>query len=240
MVESFKFAAIQLFHHSLRRYVVGGILGSGFVFVILWVGLWWLIASIDPSRIPILGWLAENFSTIFEWLAGVVIVFTLGIVTLFIYPTMVIIIVSLFLDQVAYSVEARYFPNLSTARPQKLTEAALHSLQFTAVIAVLNLLALPIYGLLFFLPPFNILFFYLLNGYLIGREYFELVAYRRLEPGPAREMRKNSRGSLLVVGAILTFLMTIPIVNLVAPIFSAAFMTHFFHRLAEKKGVILT
>jgi uncharacterized protein involved in cysteine biosynthesis len=33
--------------------------------------------------------------------------------------------------------------------------------------------------------------------------------------------------------------MTIPIVNLIAPVFGAAFMTHLFHRLAGEKGVTI-
>lgn len=239
MIDSFKLAAGQLFHHSLRRFLIGGIFGSGCVFVMLWLSMWWLLASIDVSTVPVIGWLVTNFGSIFEWLAGLLIISTLGLVTLLLYPGLVLIIVSIFLDHVAYAVEVHHYPNLSPARPQKLSEAALQSIRFFVMMVALNLLALPIYALLFFLTPFNILFFYLLNGYLVGREYFELVALRRLEPASARQLRKSSRGSLLIAGAMLTFLMTIPIINLATPIFSAAFMTHFFHRLAGKKGVIV-
>ena len=239
MISSFRLAASQLLHPSLRRYLFGGILGAACVFALLWAGVWWLLAGIDPTSLPLIGWLVDLSSGLFDWIAGFVIATTLGLVTLLLYPGVVILIVSLFLDHVANAVEARHYPNLPPARPQKLAEIIFQSMRFAGVLVTLNLLALPIYAVLIFLPPFNIVLFYLLNGYLIGREYFELVAARRLEPEATRTLRKNSRGRLLVAGAILTFLMTIPIVNLCAPIFAAAFMTHYFHRLAGDKGVIV-
>jgi CysZ protein len=47
----------------------------------------------------------------------------------------------------------------------------------------LNLLALPIYALI---PLLNVVLFLGLNGYLFGREYFELIALRRLDPEETR------------------------------------------------------
>ena len=237
MISSFRLAAAQLLHPSLRRFLFGGIVGAACVFAILWAAVWWLIAGYDPSSLPLIGWLVNLWSGLFDWIAGFVIVATLGLVTLLLYPGVVVLIVSLFLDHVADAVEDRHYQNLPPPRRQKLAEIVFQSLRFAGVLIALNLLALPIYAALFFLPPFNLVVFYLLNGYLIGREYFELVAFRRLTPEQARTLRKGSRGSLLLAGAMLTLLMTIPIVNLCAPIFSAAFMTHFFHRLAGERGV---
>ena len=239
MTLSFRLAAAQLLHSSLRRYLFGGIVGAASLFALLWAAVWWLLAGIDPTSLPLIGWLVDLSGGLFDWIAGFVIVTTLGLVTFLVYPGVVVLIVSLFLDHVADAVEARHYPNLPPPRSQKLTEIVFQSMRFAGVLVALNLLALPIYVVLFFLPPFNIVLFYLLNGYLIGREYFELVAFRRLDPEATRSLRKSSRGSLLVAGAILTLLMTIPFVNLCAPIFSAAFMTHFFHRLAGEKGVIV-
>jgi uncharacterized protein involved in cysteine biosynthesis len=239
MILSFRLAAAQLLHPSLRRFLFGGILGAASVFALLWAVVWWLLAGIDPTSLPLIGWLVDLSGGLFDWIAGFVIATTLGLVTFLLYPGVVVLIVSLFLDHVADAVEARHYPNLPPPRSQKLAEIVFQSMRFAGVLIALNILALPIYAVLFFLPPFNIVLFYLLNGYLIGREYFELVAFRRLDPAATRALRKSSRGSLLVAGAFLTLLMTIPIVNLCAPIFSAAFMTHLFHRLAGEKGMIV-
>jgi CysZ protein len=46
-------------------------------------------------------------------------------------------------------------------------------LRLTVLTLLLNLLALPVYLLL---PGINLFLFLALNGYLLGREYFEVVA----------------------------------------------------------------
>ena len=236
MINSFSLAATQIFHPSLRRYVFGGILSAAVIFAMLWAATWLVLASFDFTELPFIGWLAGFSDTAFDWIVRLLFFTTLMSVTLLLYSGVVIAIIGLFLDRVADAVEARHFPNLLPAKPQKFSEIIIQGVKFVTVVIVLNIVALPIYAVFFFLPPLNIAFFYLLNGYLIGREYFELVAFRRLEPIPARRLRKKSRGSLLISGIILTLLMTIPFVNLIAPIFGAAFMTHLFHRLAREKG----
>ena len=239
MIKTISLAAAQLLHPSLRRYILCGIVSAAVVFALLWASVCWLLAAFDLTKLPCIGCLVSLSGTLFDWIASVLFITTLVSVTLLLYPGTVIVIVSLFLDQVADAVETRHFPNLPPARPQRISEVVIQGVRFATVMVVLNIAALPIYAVLFFLPPLNIAFFYILNGYLIGREYFELVALRRLAPKPARKLRKNSRGSLLISGAMLTLLMTIPIVNLIAPIFGAAYMTHLFLRLAGEKGVII-
>ena len=100
----------------------------------------------------------------------------------------------------------------------------------------LNLLALPLYLLLLFVPPFNLFVFYLLNGYLLGREYFELVAARRLDTAGVRRLRRAYRGRLLLAGAVIAFLLTVPIVNLVTPIIATGFMLHVFEGLRRREA----
>jgi hypothetical protein len=56
------------------------------------------------------------------------------------------------------------------------------------------------YLLLLLFPPLYLLVFYGVNGYLLGREYFGLVAYRRLEERAADELRRASRGHVMLAG----------------------------------------
>src|SRR3546814_14930871 len=83
---------------------------------------------------------------------------------------------------------------------------------------ILNLLVLPLYLVLIWIPPLNLLLFYLLNGYLLGREYFEMVEVRRLDLAAAKRLRRDFRGQVILVGAVIPFLLTLPLVNLVTPI----------------------
>lgn len=79
--------------------------------------------------------------------------------------------------------------------------------------------------------PVYIIAFYGMNGYLLSREYFELVAIRRYDARTVEAIRKSRQKKLWLAGVGLTFLMTIPLVNLVAPIIATAFMVHYSVRL---------
>ena len=96
-------------------------------------------------------------------------------------------------------------------------------------------MALPIY---FFLPVINLLVFYALNGYLLGREYFELVALRRLDGSSAQVLRKSYQGTIFLSGAVIAFLTTVPLLNLAAPVVATAFMVHLFETLRRRVGMV--
>ena len=100
------------------------------------------------------------------------------------------------------------------------------TLKFSAISIVLNILALPIYAILFFIGPLNLFVFYALNGYLLGREFFELVAHRRLSPPQALHLRSAFRGQLFLAGVVIAFMMTVPILNLIASLIATAAMVH--------------
>jgi CysZ protein len=85
-----------------------------------------------------------------------------------------------------------------------------------------NLIALPLY----LIPVLNVVIFYGVNAYLLGREYFELVALRRLDPRAARGLRRTHRWRFFTAGLLMAALFTIPFVNLVASLIAAAFMAH--------------
>ena len=72
-----------------------------------------------------------------------------------------------------------------------------------------------------------------MNGYLLGREYFELVAVRRLAPRKQGVLRRQARGRVLLSGVVIAILLTIPLVNIVVPVVAAAFMVHVFHGLRD-------
>ena len=88
-------------------------------------------------------------------------------------------------------------------------------------------MALPAY----FVPLLNLPVWLALNGYLVGREYAELVASRRLAPAmAARAAPRPPAGVLAGRHAVIAFLLAVPLLNLVAPVVGAAFMTMRFQR----------
>lgn len=68
--------------------------------------------------------------------------------------------------------------------------------------------------------------FYGVNAYLLGREYFEMVALRRLDPRSAQRLRQVYRLRFFIAGLVIAGLLTLPVVNFVAPLLAAAFMVH--------------
>ena len=94
-------------------------------------------------------------------------------------------------------------------------------MRFVTVGLLLNLIALPLY----LLPVANLVIFLALNGYLLGREYFELVAHQRL-PLEEAAQRRGQRGRLWLAGAAIALMLIIPVFNLVAPVVAIAFMVH--------------
>ena len=77
----------------------------------------------------------------------------------------------------------------------------------------------------------NFFVFLGLNGYLFGREYFEVVALRRLDRRRPGRCAQRFAGRVFLGGVAIAGLFAVPIVNLVAPVIATAFMVHMFEGL---------
>ena len=125
-------------------------------------------------------------------------------------------------------VEALDYPGLAPARGAPLFETIKATLRLMGLTLALNLLALPVYLLV---PGINLFVFLALNGYLLGREYFEVVALRRLDMAGARALRNRFGARVFFGGVVIAGLFALPLVNLVAPVIATAFMVHIFEGL---------
>ena len=234
VIHSFSNAVQQLLDPRLRRVLLFSTAGSLGIFVLLWIVVWWAIGTVHWEEFWGLSWLVEAFPSIASVLGGIAFTAIMLAVTFLFFPAVITIIAGFFLEEVVQAVEARHYPGEPAPRPQTLTEILTITLKFALIVAGLNLLFLPIYLLLFLVPPLNIILYYLLNGYLVSREYYELVAFRQLEPRPARQLRRFYRGRMLFAGMILVFFMTIPIINLFTPVLATAFMVHIYQSLPRR------
>lgn len=151
---------------------------------------------------------------------GFGLVLTLSIFLMF---PVAAIFVGLLLEEIADAVEARHYPSLPPARKQTLGESMTHAAEFALVLIGANLLAL----ILYFFVPF---IFWIVNGYLIGREYFEIVAYRRMEEREAKSLRRKHFFEAWIVGTLIAIPLSVPILNIIAPLVGVAVFVHFYHR----------
>ncbi len=141
-----------------------------------------------------------------------------------------IMTVGFFLEDVCAAVEARHYPHLPSPRHQSAMEGLTAGVRLGLTVLAINLVLLPLYLLLLFIPPANAILYYAVNGHLLGREYFELIAFRRLPPREARTLRRAHRGTVWIAGAAIAFLFTIPLIGLLVPGLGAALMLHVYQR----------
>lgn len=216
MLAAFVKAFGQLDDPRILRLVLGGVGLSAAVFL----GLWGLVSYLlVRTRLFEAVWL----DTAVDVLGGLA---TLA-VTWLLFPAVVSTTIALFLEGVADAVEARHYPGRGAARSQTIAEIVAGSARFAAVLVVLNLVALAF----LLVPPLFPFVFYGINGYLLGREYFELVALRRLSPQAAHALRVAHAGRVSAAGVAIAVVLTVPLVNLVAPIIGTAAMVHLFEDL---------
>ena len=81
------------------------------------------------------------------------------------------------------------------------------------------------------MPPIYIFASWVLNGYLLSREFFELVAYRRLDKVNVDRMFKKFRFTLIGYGLVIAFISIVPVLNFIVPLFATAVMLHAFQRI---------
>ncbi len=131
--------------------------------------------------------------------------------------------------------EARHYADLPAAPGARLGAALGATAGFLAAMVVLNLVML----IFLLIPPLFPFVFYGVNGYLLGREFFELVALRRIGLEEVRHLRKAHRGRLFLAGIVIAFLFTEPGLNLVAPVIATAAMVHLFEdfRRTQRRAI---
>jgi uncharacterized protein involved in cysteine biosynthesis len=203
---------------ALRRIVALGIGLAALSFAVLATAVALLLHAWSPFAWRPFDWLAEA--------AGGLAVLALSWL---LFPAVVTLILGFFLDRVAAAVEAADYPGKGPPRRRRFAEAILAPARLAVLSIALNLAALPLY---LFVPGLNLVLFLALNGYLLGREYFEVVALRRLDARGAKAMRRRFGGRVFVGGVAIAGLFALPLVNLVTPVVGIAFMVHLFEALA--------
>jgi len=151
-----------------------------------------------------------------------------GVIAWFLFPGIMPVIVNFFDNRIASIIEERDYPSKPVQSPAFWPEL-LHDAQFSGLTILLNIVVLPLY----LVPVINLVLFYILNGYLLGREFFVMAARRHISVHEAESLRKRHAKTVMIAGMMLTVLATIPIVNLFAPFWGIAVMVHLYHRLSS-------
>jgi CysZ protein len=189
-----------------------------------------LIVGIEWAFSTFVSW-PDWIEKAIQWLGGLALV----VGSIFLIPPVTSLIAGLYLDDIAAEVEGKNFPADPPGRELPALQAVGLALKFFIVVLLVNLLAL----FLLLVPGVNLIAFYLGNGYLLGREYFELAAMRHLAPADARKLRKANRLTVFLCGLVIAGLASVPILNFVTPLFATAFMVRIYKGLARRSGLHL-
>ncbi|MCV2865492.1 EI24 domain-containing protein [Albidovulum sediminicola] len=225
MFTAFLDALGQLGDRRFLRVVLLGVALSTALLVAFYGGLILVIDTFTPDSFA-LPWVGEidGLHTLLGWGSLLVMI----VLSIFLMVPVAAAFSGIFLDAVAEAVEARHYPHLPPAPKVPMGDAVIDAVNFTGVLIGVNALALMLW---FVVGPFAPFVFWALNGYLIGREYFQLAAMRRIGRQAARQLRRDNRLTILAAGMLMAAPLTVPIVNLFIPVLGAATFTHIFHRL---------
>ncbi|PLX38168.1 MAG: cysteine biosynthesis protein CysZ [Hyphomicrobiales bacterium] len=162
--------------------------------------------------------------TIISVVAGLGLFVGLG----FLIAPVTSIFAGLFLDEIAEVVEKTDFPQDPPGKAMPLGKSLLLTVKFAGVVILVNIGVL----LLLLLPGVNLIAFFVANGYLLGREYFEFAAMRFMSPRDARRFRRENGTTVFLAGLVIAGVLAVPILNLITPLFATAFMVRLNKRLS--------
>lgn len=192
----------------------------------LYAFAFWGIAWIVPDAMT-LPWIGEIgvSDTLLSW-GSLILMMVLSV---FLMVPVASAFTGIFLDEVADAVEARHYAHLGPAPNVGLMDNIRESLTFLGIILIANLAAL----ILYFTPlaPFV---FCGLNGFLLGREYYRMIAVRRMGRQEAGKSFRSNFLTIWTAGALMAVPLSIPVLNLLVPILGVATFTHIFHRIETR------
>ena len=186
-----------------------------------WLALPWLDALL-PGTPEWAGWLT--------FVVGILASLGLALGLALLLAPVTALIAGFFLDDVAEVVEKRDYPSEAPGTPLPLAEAIASSAKFLGVVILGNIVAL----LLLLVPGVNLIAFFLVNGYLLGREFFEFAAMRHRPPAEARLFRRKHRATVFLAGLVLVAFLAVPLLNLLTPLFAAGMMVHLHKTLSAR------
>lgn len=206
--------------------------------LLLLVGAWFGLKELfDWLALPWIDALLPGFPSWAGWLTLMAAILTgigLAVGLALLVSPVTALVAGIFLDDIADVVERTDYPQDPPGRALPALTAFVLSLKFLGVVILGNLVAL----VLLLVPGINIAAFFLVNGYLLGREFFEFAAMRFRPEAEARAMRRRNAMTVFLAGLVIAGFLALPLVNLLTPLFAAAMMVHLHKRIARAEAGI--
>lgn len=209
----------QLGDRAILAVLVKAALITLAIFVALGWALWFALAGLLET------YLADYASGLGAALA--VLASIIGAWLLF--RIVALFVVQFFADEVVRAVELRHYPHAAAAaREIAFREELANGLRAGLRALLANLAVLPFALLLLVTGIGPALLFWLVNAWLLGREFQDMVWLRHRVPGD--ETAPMGALTRFALGGVVAGLLAVPFVNLLAPVLGAASAAHLIHR----------
>jgi CysZ protein len=141
------------------------------------------------------------------------------------------LVMGFYADDLAALVEWELDPN-RIGRSLPAAQALWVGLRFAGLAVVVNAIALAV----LFAPGVNVVAFLGANAYLFGRISFELAALRHRTLPQTLDLYQRNAGYVFVCGLWIALFLSVPIMNLLTPLFAVALMARAYDRLDAIDG----
>ena len=224
MISAFAKAIAQLPEPSFRKVFLKSFIVTLAIFI--------LVGALSGAAVE---YLWSTYDLWFSgWVSGATGTMTFVVALwLFSPAAATVVITTFFMGEILEAVEKKHYPHDIPGQDLPIGQEIYVALRFLAVMIVLNSVMLVPYLVLSLVFGIGFLAYFALNGYLMGREYFEAVAHRYFDIASAKELRQRARGRIFFAGATVALLFTIPVVNFFAPIIAPVAMIHIFKGISE-------
>jgi CysZ protein len=213
-------AAAMLFDRDFIGMLVWSLVLTAILFVALFIGLEYWLAHLPPLGAPWVNRFLELATPILLLLA----IFFLGAPVAAIFG-------SIFLDRIAAKVDAHFYPDDPKARGTPVITGIAEAARLIGLALLINVALLPVdVGV----PGVAEIATIVANGWLLGREFFELASLRHLSRQQSDVLRRRHGGKIFAAGLLISILTVIPVLDLIAPFFGSALMAHLFKRLTHE------
>ncbi|ESZ00335.1 sulfate transporter family protein [Mesorhizobium sp. LNHC209A00] len=221
-------AALELLSPPFRAVFIKTLGLTLLALVALWFGL---TSLIEWLALPWLQTLLPGMPSWAGWLGGIVAAIALAFGMALLIAPVTAVIAGLFLDNVAEVVERTDYPGDPAGRAMPALRSLVLAIKFFGVVILGNVVAL----LLLLVPGINIAAFFIVNGYLLGREFFEFAAMRFRGEEEARALRRQYAGTVFLSGLVVAAFLAVPLLNLLTPLFAAAMMVHLHKAISARE-----
>jgi CysZ protein len=167
--------------------------------------------------------------------AAIIAGFGLAFVLALLIAPVTALIAGLFLDDIAAVVEREDYPNDPVGTELPIGRALIVSLKFLCIVIAGNIVAL----MLLLVPGVNLIAFFIINGYLLGREFFEFAAMRYHSENQAKALRSRYSGTIFLGGLVIAGFLAIPLLSLLTPLFAATMMVHLHKAIMRQEKPLI-